>query len=158
MLHNSGVPERFRNDRNEFKRLEEYIRSVVDTGLIRADEDVHEALAACFERFRAAHQSVENNVPGSYAPAPAYGGAAAGGPIGPNPIASAAAATAATATTAAARALSRLFDQGQNQNPGPDQSSHPQQQQQQQQQHQQQSQQHQQPYSQMQHPQMQQRG
>ena len=153
MLHNSGIPDRFRNDRNEFQRLEEHIRSIVDTGLIRADEDVHEALGTCFERFRAARQSVENNVPSLYVPAPAMG--ISGGPPHPSPAAAVIADVAATATTAATRALSHLFSPAPH--AGQDgQSAHPQQQQQQQQQQQPQQQSQQQPYPQMQHPQMQQ--
>ena len=158
LLHNSGIPERFRNNRNEFQRLEEHIRSVIDTGLIRAEEDVHEALAACFEQFRVARQSVENNVPSLYVPAPPMN--SLGGPAAPNPAAAAIADTAATAATAATKALSQLFSHGQSGQDG--QTAHGQQPQQQgqqgqqgQHQPQQQSQQ-QQPYPQMQHPQMQQ--
>ncbi len=81
LLHNSGVPERFRSDRDEFKRVEDHVRAIVDTALVPAGEGVNEVLAGCFARYRAARQSVENNMPASYTPASAAAAAAAAAPV-----------------------------------------------------------------------------
>lgn len=77
LLHNSGLPERFRSDRNEFKSVEEHVKYIVDTALVRAeDSGVDGALAGCFDRFRAARQSVESNMPAFYTPSSARSPAA----------------------------------------------------------------------------------
>ncbi|RYP91409.1 hypothetical protein DL770_002454 [Monosporascus sp. CRB-9-2] len=64
-----GVPERFWSDMNQFSEFEEHIKSIVDKALVPAGDDVNEALAGCFVKFRAARQSVENNGPAVYTPA-----------------------------------------------------------------------------------------
>ncbi|KAK7757718.1 hypothetical protein SLS62_000096 [Diatrype stigma] len=75
LLHNSGLPERFRSDRNEFKAVEEHVKYVVDTALVRGADGVDDALAECFDRFRAARQSVESNMPAFYTPSSALSSA-----------------------------------------------------------------------------------
>lgn len=66
LLHNSGLPERYRSNRNEFAKIEEYLKEIIDTRLVLAEESVAEVMAACFDKFAAARQSVRNNVPASY--------------------------------------------------------------------------------------------
>ncbi|KAI1631958.1 hypothetical protein F4809DRAFT_653642 [Biscogniauxia mediterranea] len=66
LIHNSGLPYRYRSDRNEFYKLEEHLKAIIDTGLIPADQNVHEVLGDCFDMFRAARQTVQDNIPASY--------------------------------------------------------------------------------------------
>ncbi|KAK6958042.1 hypothetical protein Daesc_000835 [Daldinia eschscholtzii] len=73
LLHNSGLPARYRSDRNEFYKLEEHIKSIVDTALVPSDQDINAVLAGCFEMFRHARQTVQNNIPASYTTAPTSG-------------------------------------------------------------------------------------
>ncbi|KAI1470227.1 uncharacterized protein F4812DRAFT_257264 [Daldinia caldariorum] len=73
LLHNSGLPARYRSDRNEFYKLEEHIKSIVDTALVPADHDINAVLAGCFDMFRDARQTVQNNIPASYTAAPTSG-------------------------------------------------------------------------------------
>ncbi|KAI1107754.1 hypothetical protein F4804DRAFT_296996 [Jackrogersella minutella] len=73
LLHNSGLPDRYRSDRNEFNKLEEHLKSIVDTALVPADQDINDVLAGCFDMFRDARQTVQNNIPAIYASAPASG-------------------------------------------------------------------------------------
>ncbi|KAI0850478.1 hypothetical protein F5Y00DRAFT_232342 [Daldinia vernicosa] len=70
LLHNSGLPARYRADRNEFYKLEEHIKSIVDTALVPVDQDINAALAGCYEKFRHARQTVQNNIPASYTTSP----------------------------------------------------------------------------------------
>ncbi|KAI0882755.1 uncharacterized protein GGS22DRAFT_168646 [Annulohypoxylon maeteangense] len=70
LLHNSGLPARYRSDRNEFYKLEEHLKSIVDTALVPADQDINEVLADCYSMFRDARQTVQNNIPASYTTAP----------------------------------------------------------------------------------------
>ncbi|KAH6659845.1 hypothetical protein BKA67DRAFT_529975 [Truncatella angustata] len=69
LLHNSGLPDRYRSNRNEFAKVEEYLKEIVDTRLVLAEDSIVEVMAACFDRFAAARLSVQNNVPQSYVPA-----------------------------------------------------------------------------------------
>ncbi|KAI1373665.1 hypothetical protein F4677DRAFT_428806 [Hypoxylon crocopeplum] len=78
LMHNSGLPDRYRKDRNEFCKIEEHIKSIIDTALVPADQDINEVLAGCFDMFRDARQTVQNNVPASYTSAPASGKTPAG--------------------------------------------------------------------------------
>lgn len=70
LLHNSGLPARYRSDRNEFYKLEEHLKSIIDTALVPADQDINEVLADCYTMFRDARQTVQNNIPASYTTAP----------------------------------------------------------------------------------------
>ncbi|KAI8954463.1 hypothetical protein F4801DRAFT_533281 [Xylaria longipes] len=69
LLHNSGLPDRYRWDRNEFYKLEEHIKAVVDTGLVPATHGVNDVIAECFGMFATALQTVQNNAPSMYIPA-----------------------------------------------------------------------------------------
>ncbi|KAI0438312.1 hypothetical protein F4803DRAFT_555165 [Xylaria telfairii] len=66
LLHNSGLPDRYRWDRNEFYRLEEHIKEIVDTGLVPVSHSVNDVLAECFQLFASALQTVQNNAPSMY--------------------------------------------------------------------------------------------
>jgi hypothetical protein len=68
-MHNSGLPDRYRSDRNEFYRLEQHMKSIIDTALVPVNENINEVLAGCFEKFENARQTVQNNIPASYTPA-----------------------------------------------------------------------------------------
>ncbi|KAI0478180.1 hypothetical protein F4859DRAFT_521037 [Xylaria cf. heliscus] len=69
LLHNSGLPDRYRWDRNEFYKLEEHVKAIVDTGLVPAAHGVNDVLAECFDMFATALQTVQNNAPSMYIPA-----------------------------------------------------------------------------------------
>ncbi|TRX93781.1 hypothetical protein FHL15_005457 [Xylaria flabelliformis] len=69
LLHNSGLPDRYRWDRNEFYKLEEHIKEIVDTGLVPATHSVNDVIAECFDMFATALQTVQNNAPSMYTPA-----------------------------------------------------------------------------------------
>ncbi|KAJ8119790.1 hypothetical protein ONZ43_g3339 [Nemania bipapillata] len=68
LLHNSGLPDRYRWDRNEFYKLEEHIKAIVDTGLVPAEHTTNDVLGECFEMFASAQQTVEKNTPSMYTP------------------------------------------------------------------------------------------
>ncbi|KAK8080708.1 hypothetical protein PG997_008526 [Apiospora hydei] len=68
LMHNSGLPDRYRSDRNEFYQVEVYIKEIMDTRLAAADQNIMEVMAGCYDQFRAARQTVQNNIPASYTP------------------------------------------------------------------------------------------
>lgn len=65
-MHNGGLPDRYRSNRNEFNKLEEHLKLIVDTALVPINDSVNDVLADCFHRFRVARQTVQNNIPASY--------------------------------------------------------------------------------------------
>lgn len=66
LMHNSGLPDRYRSNRNEFSKVEEYLKEIIDTRLVLAEDSIIEVLSACFDKFANAKQTVQNNVPASY--------------------------------------------------------------------------------------------
>jgi hypothetical protein len=62
LMHNSGLPDRYRSDRNEFYRIEEHLKSIVDSGLVPVSHSVNDALAECFEMFATALQVGSQNL------------------------------------------------------------------------------------------------
>jgi hypothetical protein len=68
LLHNSGIPDRYRYDKSEFQKVEDHIREVLATGIVRADQSVQEAIAKCYDRFEHARRTVEANMPSAYSP------------------------------------------------------------------------------------------
>ncbi|KAI1330999.1 hypothetical protein F5Y16DRAFT_424367 [Xylariaceae sp. FL0255] len=83
LMHNSGLPDRYRSDRNEFYKLEEHIKAIADTKLVPINHNVNDVIAQCWQRFQTALQTVQNNVPASYVPASSGGDSGAGGaPVG----------------------------------------------------------------------------
>ncbi|KAI1753948.1 hypothetical protein F4782DRAFT_528878 [Xylaria castorea] len=69
LLHNSGLPDRYRWDKNEFYKVEEHIKAIVDTGLVPANHGANDVIAECFDMFATALQTVQNNAPSMYIPA-----------------------------------------------------------------------------------------
>jgi hypothetical protein len=71
-MHNSGLPERYKNDWNEFEEVEMWVRKVVETGVIemtgRGEDgwDVQEVVHECFERYAAVKRTVARNKPSAY--------------------------------------------------------------------------------------------
>ncbi|KAI0020533.1 hypothetical protein F4780DRAFT_779429 [Xylariomycetidae sp. FL0641] len=68
LMHNSGLPDRYRSDRNQFLLVEEQIKEVIDTGIVPADFSISDVLAGCFDLFHEARQTVQSNIPASYTP------------------------------------------------------------------------------------------
>jgi hypothetical protein len=68
LLHNSGLPERHRSDQAEFDEVEDYLKEILDTGLVPANQTLDQVLADCFDKFSEAKQTVAANVPSTYTP------------------------------------------------------------------------------------------
>lgn len=68
LLHNSGLPDRYRYNKAEFEGLEDHIRELLDTGLVPADKAIDQVLAECFDVFQEAKSTVKANMPVTYNP------------------------------------------------------------------------------------------
>jgi hypothetical protein len=75
LLHNSGLPDRFRHNQAEFEGLEDHIRELLDTGLVPADKTIDQVLAECFDIFQEAKATVQANMPVTYNPGQGLKGA-----------------------------------------------------------------------------------
>lgn len=68
LLHNSGLPDRYRYNKTEFEGLEDHIRELLDTGLVPVDKTIDQVLAECFDIFQEAKATVQANMPVTYKP------------------------------------------------------------------------------------------
>lgn len=68
LMHNSGLPERYRSNRDEFQEVEDHLRELLDAGLCPANMTLDQVLADCYARFQEAKKTVQANVPTTYTP------------------------------------------------------------------------------------------
>lgn len=68
LLHNTGMPDRYRSDMVEFEALEDHLMKLLDAGIAPADMAVEQVLAECFEMYHNAKATVAANMPASYIP------------------------------------------------------------------------------------------
>ncbi|KAL2208987.1 hypothetical protein CC79DRAFT_1367191 [Sarocladium strictum] len=66
LMHNSGLPDRFRCDMQEFEKVEDHIRGILEARLAPADEELDQVLSECFDMFSQAKATVAANLPPSY--------------------------------------------------------------------------------------------
>lgn len=67
LLHNSGLPDRYRNDMAGFEEIEDHIKEVLNSSIAPAGQTADQVLAECFDLFRQAKATVAVNMPASYA-------------------------------------------------------------------------------------------
>lgn len=84
LMHNSGLPERYKNDWNEFEEVEMWVRKLIETGVVEKvgmGEDgwtVEGVVHECYQKYTAARRTVQKNKPAAYIPSVAKGAAEAG--------------------------------------------------------------------------------
>lgn len=66
LLHNSGLPDRYRYNMVEFAKLEDHIRQLLDTGLAPVDQKIDQILSHCFDQLQDAKATVQANMPVTY--------------------------------------------------------------------------------------------
>ncbi|UNI21619.1 hypothetical protein JDV02_007595 [Purpureocillium takamizusanense] len=66
LLHNGGLPDRFRYDMIQFEELEDHIKELLDSAIAPANMTTDQVLAECFDRFREAKATVAANLPVNY--------------------------------------------------------------------------------------------
>ncbi|KAK4218534.1 hypothetical protein QBC37DRAFT_465376 [Rhypophila decipiens] len=66
LMHNSGLPDRYRLNEVEFVKVEDYIKELLDTGIVENGQTVDSVLIDCFARFQTAKATVLVNMPDSY--------------------------------------------------------------------------------------------
>jgi hypothetical protein len=66
LMHNSGLPERYKNDWNEFDEVEMFLGELMKTGVVREGWERDAVIADCFERYARAKRTVAMNKPAAY--------------------------------------------------------------------------------------------
>lgn len=66
LLHNSGLPDRYRNNKAEFEMVEDHIRRLLDSGLAPEDQTIGQVICDCFDRFADAKAAVMASLPATY--------------------------------------------------------------------------------------------
>ncbi|WQF83540.1 hypothetical protein CDEST_08554 [Colletotrichum destructivum] len=79
LLHNSGLPDRYRSDQAEFDEVEDHLKKILDTGIVPEDMSVDQALIHCFDLYQEAKKTVSANIPATYTPSSVLTGGPQGG-------------------------------------------------------------------------------
>jgi hypothetical protein len=66
LIHNTGLPDRYRHDMIEFEKVEDHIRKILDTCIVPADKTIDQVVAECFELYHNAKATVVANMPFTY--------------------------------------------------------------------------------------------
>lgn len=66
LLHNTGLPDRYRHNMDEFGQVQDHIRGLLDTGIVPAEQTVNQVLANCFDLYQNAKATVSANLPVNY--------------------------------------------------------------------------------------------
>ncbi|KND88776.1 hypothetical protein TOPH_06613 [Tolypocladium ophioglossoides CBS 100239] len=66
LMHNSGLPDRYRHDMMQFEELEDHIKELLHCGIAPVDQTTDQVLAECFDTFREAKATVNANMPAAY--------------------------------------------------------------------------------------------
>jgi len=66
LLHNSGLPNRLRNDWSEYDKVEMYLVEVMSGGVVLQGQTWQDVVQSCFDKFAAAKATVQANKPSFY--------------------------------------------------------------------------------------------
>lgn len=70
LLHNSGLPDRYRYDMAEFEAVEDHIKELLETRIVPINQTLDQILADCYERYHTAKATVAANMPVTYNASP----------------------------------------------------------------------------------------
>jgi hypothetical protein len=68
LLHNSGLPDRYKSDQGEFVEVEDYLKELLDSGIVDVNKSLNDILKDCFDKYKEAKQTVQANIPAIYTP------------------------------------------------------------------------------------------
>lgn len=66
MLHNSGLPDRYRYNQTEFEEVEDYLKMLLRTGVVEESMTVDQVLVECFNAYHEARAVTSRNDPAFY--------------------------------------------------------------------------------------------
>lgn len=66
LMHNSGLPAKLKNDLGEFEKVEQHVRALIETGVIKEGWSRQEVVADCWERYMKCRAAIGRNRVGYY--------------------------------------------------------------------------------------------
>ncbi|KAK3936282.1 hypothetical protein QBC46DRAFT_32926 [Diplogelasinospora grovesii] len=66
LMHNSGLPDRYRLNKVEFDKVEDHLKELLDSGIVQHGQTVDDVLSDCFQRYQNAKSTVLANMPENY--------------------------------------------------------------------------------------------
>ncbi|CAL3972002.1 unnamed protein product [Diplocarpon coronariae] len=79
LMHNSGLPDRYKNDWTEFDEVEMYLKELVEAGVVRSGWSCEKVIEHCFALYRRAKGTVARNKPAAYSPTTSPAAKSSGG-------------------------------------------------------------------------------
>jgi len=73
LMHNSGLPERYKNDWTEFDEVEMFLRELIETGIVQTGWSRDQTIEQCYALYRRAKGTVTKNKPTAYTASSAAG-------------------------------------------------------------------------------------
>ncbi|KAH9203343.1 hypothetical protein DL95DRAFT_377773 [Leptodontidium sp. 2 PMI_412] len=70
LLHNSGLPNRIRKDKDEYEKVERFLTGLVDSGVVPVGTKTADVIKDCQTRYDTAKKIVASNKPEVYAGTP----------------------------------------------------------------------------------------
>jgi hypothetical protein len=68
LMHNSGVPDRFKNDWTEYEKVEMFLEELITAGIVPEGQGKEDLVQECWDRFAKARATVARNKPDVYTP------------------------------------------------------------------------------------------
>lgn len=68
LMHNSGLPDRYKNDWTEYEKVELFMKELIASGIIREEVSREDVIIDCYKRYAKAKQTVLGNKPSAYTP------------------------------------------------------------------------------------------
>jgi hypothetical protein len=66
LMHNSGLPDRYKNDWVEYEKVEMCLKALIDGAVVQKGLSKEDIIADCYERFAKARDTVQKNKPSAY--------------------------------------------------------------------------------------------
>lgn len=66
LMHNSGLPDRYKKDCDEFDSVYMFMKELMDTGIVKQGLTREDIIADCYTRYAVARETVSRNKPASY--------------------------------------------------------------------------------------------
>lgn len=66
LMHNSGLPDRYKNDWVEYEKVEMCLKALIDGGVVREGLSKEDIIADCYQRYSNAKDTVQKNKPSAY--------------------------------------------------------------------------------------------
>jgi len=68
LMHNSGIPDRFKNDWTEYEKVKMFLEELMTAGIAPEGESKEDLVRECWDRYAKARATIARNKPEAYTP------------------------------------------------------------------------------------------